>query len=72
MPDILHRAGIKVPPPTRSTKQMAMCRRGQGMDRHGADLAQRGWKEPVEFMHYCSIKWAVFMLSPKIALLKLA
>jgi uncharacterized protein YndB with AHSA1/START domain len=22
-----------------------------------------GWKEPVEFMHHCSTKWATFMLS---------
>jgi len=22
-----------------------------------------GWKEPVEFMHHCSTKWAVFLLS---------
>lgn len=24
-----------------------------------------GWAEPVEFMHYCSTKWAVFLLSLK-------
>lgn len=24
-----------------------------------------GWKEPVEFMHHCSSKWAIFMLSLK-------
>jgi uncharacterized protein YndB with AHSA1/START domain len=24
-----------------------------------------GWREPVEFMHHCSTKWAVFMLSLK-------
>lgn len=24
-----------------------------------------GWAEPVEFMHHCSTKWAVFMLSLK-------
>ncbi len=40
------------------------------------DLAQRGdwttvlfkhagWKEPVEFMHHCSTKWGVFLLSLK-------
>ncbi len=40
------------------------------------DLEQRGawtivlfrhqaWKEPVEFMHHCSTKWAVFLLSLK-------
>ena len=24
-----------------------------------------GWKEPVEFMHHCSTKWATFLLSAK-------
>lgn len=24
-----------------------------------------GWKKPVEFMHHCSTKWAVFLLSIK-------
>jgi hypothetical protein len=24
-----------------------------------------GWKEPVEFMHHCSTKWAVFLMSMK-------
>jgi uncharacterized protein YndB with AHSA1/START domain len=24
-----------------------------------------GWKEPVEFMHHCSTKWAVFLMSLK-------
>jgi hypothetical protein len=42
----------------------------------GFDLEQRGdwtivlfkhagWKQPVEFMHHCSTKWAVFLLSLK-------
>ena len=42
----------------------------------GFDLKQEGeqttvlfkhkdWKEPVEFMHHCSTKWAVFLLSLK-------
>ena len=25
----------------------------------------QGWKEPVEFMHHCSTKWGVFLLSMK-------
>jgi uncharacterized protein YndB with AHSA1/START domain len=29
-------------------------------------FAQRGWKEQVEFMHYCSTKWATFLLSLKL------
>jgi hypothetical protein len=28
-------------------------------------LAQRGWREPVEFMHYCSTQWAAYLLSLK-------
>ena len=28
-------------------------------------LKHQGWKEPVEFMHHCSTKWAVFLLSLK-------
>jgi len=28
-------------------------------------FAQRGWKEPVEFMHYCSTKWGTYLLSLK-------
>lgn len=28
-------------------------------------FAHRGWKEQVEFMHYCSTKWGVYMLSLK-------
>jgi uncharacterized protein YndB with AHSA1/START domain len=25
----------------------------------------QGWKEPVEFMHHCSTKWATFLMSMK-------
>jgi uncharacterized protein YndB with AHSA1/START domain len=28
-------------------------------------LQHQGWKEPVEFMHHCSTKWAVFLMSLK-------
>jgi len=28
-------------------------------------FAQRGWKQQVEFMHYCSTKWATYLLSLK-------
>ena len=31
----------------------------------GVLFKHQGWKEPVEFMHHCSTKWAVFMLSMK-------
>jgi hypothetical protein len=24
-----------------------------------------GWKQPVEFMHHCSTKWAIFLMSLK-------
>jgi uncharacterized protein YndB with AHSA1/START domain len=29
-------------------------------------FSQRGWKEQVEFMHYCSTKWATYLLSLKL------
>jgi uncharacterized protein YndB with AHSA1/START domain len=28
-------------------------------------FAQQGWREPVEFMHHCSTKWATFLMSLK-------
>lgn len=28
-------------------------------------FAHTGWREPVEFMHHCSTKWATFLLSLK-------
>ncbi|MGH1563201.1 SRPBCC family protein [Mumia sp. DW29H23] len=28
-------------------------------------FAHRGWKEPVEFMHHCSTKWATYIMSLK-------
>jgi uncharacterized protein YndB with AHSA1/START domain len=28
-------------------------------------FTHQGWKEPVEFMHHCSTKWGVFMMSLK-------
>ncbi len=28
-------------------------------------FTHEGWREPVEFMHHCSTKWAVFLLSLK-------
>jgi uncharacterized protein YndB with AHSA1/START domain len=28
-------------------------------------FTHRGWKQPVEFMHYCSTKWATYLLSLK-------
>lgn len=28
-------------------------------------FAQRGWKEQVEFMHYCSTKWATYLVGLK-------
>ena len=38
--------------------------------RHDGDYTivlfkHQGWKEPVEFMHHCSTKWATFLLSLK-------
>ena len=31
-------------------------------------FTQAGWREPVPFMHHCSTKWAVFLLSLKAGL----
>ena len=28
-------------------------------------FTHEGWKEPVEFMHHCSTKWAIFLMSLK-------
>ncbi len=28
-------------------------------------FAHQGWREPVEFMHHCSTKWALFLMSLK-------
>ncbi|MFD3810595.1 SRPBCC domain-containing protein [Rhodococcus sp. NPDC058639] len=28
-------------------------------------FGHQGWKEPVEFMHHCSTKWALFLMSLK-------
>ncbi|WP_333770263.1 SRPBCC family protein [Streptomyces sp. IBSBF 2435] len=28
-------------------------------------FTHEGWREPVEFMHHCSTKWAAFLLSLK-------
>jgi uncharacterized protein YndB with AHSA1/START domain len=36
--------------------------------RDGATIVlfkHQGWKEPVEFMHHCSTKWATFLMSMK-------
>jgi uncharacterized protein YndB with AHSA1/START domain len=29
------------------------------------NFAHAGWREPVEFMHHCSTKWAIFLMSLK-------
>ena len=35
-------------------------------DEHSIVLfAHRGWRQPVEFMHHCSTKWATFLMSLK-------
>ncbi len=39
------------------------------LDQHGdwtiILFKHQGWQQPVEFMHHCSTKWAVFLLSLK-------
>jgi hypothetical protein len=35
-------------------------------DEHAIVLFQhQGWPEPVEFMHHCSTRWAIFLMSLK-------
>jgi uncharacterized protein YndB with AHSA1/START domain len=31
----------------------------------GVSFKHQGWKEPIEFMHHCSTKWATFLMSMK-------
>jgi uncharacterized protein YndB with AHSA1/START domain len=31
----------------------------------GVLFKHQGWKEPIEFMHHCSTKWAMFLMSLK-------
>ena len=44
-------------------------RRGWRLDRRGEYtivlFKHEGWREPVEFMHHCSTKWATFLMSLK-------
>lgn len=35
-------------------------------DRTIVFFAQRGWKKEVDFMHFCSTKWATYLLSLKL------
>jgi uncharacterized protein YndB with AHSA1/START domain len=35
----------------------------QDEDRTWVLFKHQGWKEPVEFMHHCSTKWATYLLS---------
>jgi uncharacterized protein YndB with AHSA1/START domain len=34
-------------------------------DYTGIMFKHEGWREPVEFMHHCSTKWAIFLMSLK-------
>jgi uncharacterized protein YndB with AHSA1/START domain len=37
----------------------------QDADATSIRFKHEGWKEPVEFMHHCSTKWAMFLMSVK-------
>ena len=63
---------------SRQAGAVASGRRARRMDRHPVswELKQdgeysfvlfkhQGWKEPVEFMHHCSTKWAIYLMSLK-------
>jgi hypothetical protein len=62
MLSILHMVGVEAP---------AASVYGVSFDLNEADgeskilFAQRGWREEVEFMHYCSTKWAVYLVGLK-------
>ena len=38
---------------------------GGGVEKGRIAFKHQGWKEPVEFMHHCSTKWAIFLMSLK-------
>ncbi len=38
---------------------------GRAGDRTIVLFKHEGWREPVEFMHHCSTKWAVYLMSLK-------
>ncbi|QIS12873.1 SRPBCC family protein [Nocardia arthritidis] len=40
-------------------------RLGQDGDYTSVLFKHEGWREPVEFMHHCSTKWAVYLVSLK-------
>ena len=46
----------------RHPDQLGLADRGRLHDRH---VRPPGWREPVEFMHHCSTKWATFLMSLK-------
>ncbi len=37
----------------------------QGKEQTAVLFQHQGWREPVEFMHHCSTKWATFLMSLK-------
>ena len=63
----------------RQARAVGGGRRARGVDRHARSTASskqeddytivlfkhEGWREPVEFMHHCSTKWATFLMSLK-------
>ena len=76
MVDILHKVGIKASTPGAVYNALTTLDGLAGWWTVHFDIAQegdwtlvrfkhQGWKEPVDFMHHCSTKWGVFLLSLK-------
>ena len=80
MPDILHKVGIKsslddvyTALATReglagwwTNDTRGESKVGGVIDEYSIVLFKHeDWKEPVEFMHHCSTKWAIFLMSLK-------
>ena len=42
---------------------LRLTHRGPDGEQTWVVFKHAGWKEPIEFMHHCSTKWAVFLLS---------
>jgi hypothetical protein len=74
--DILHRVGIKAS--SAKVYEALATRDGlagwwtidtEGESKPGGVIESAfkhaGWKEPVEFMHHCSTKWAIYLMSLK-------
>jgi hypothetical protein len=71
MVDILHRIGVEGSTPAQVYDALTTLDTTVRWDlRQQGDYTivlfkHEGWREPVEFMHHCSTKWATFQMSLK-------